>query len=342
MSSARLLASFVLPLAASAAVACANDMGPGTGSGGGPSATGGAGVGGALPSGGGPSSGGGFASGGAGTGGAGTGGAVSSGGAPPASGGSSTGGALGSGGEVGTGELGSGDFEGEGMSDMQYHTAEVSRDGVPYLFITNGWGPGFDEHTHTWLGTSFVVQQMEGSAGQDGEPATYPSMFCGRYSIMQVPDCGLPAARSSLTSVRTGFRWKSNGNDAGQYNAAYDIWLGSEQQFQMYFMVWLRDPTNFQPAGMAIEELRGVTVANVPGTWDIWEGEVLGSPIVNYVVPEGVQLTELEFDVLDFLADAEARGFSLPPYLRAVAIGFEIWEGPIAGLTAEDFYVHVE
>ncbi len=27
------------------------------------------------------------------------------------------------------------------MSDERYYTAEVSQSGVPYIFITNGWGP---------------------------------------------------------------------------------------------------------------------------------------------------------------------------------------------------------
>ena len=48
-----------------------------------------------------------------------------------------------------------------------------------------------------------------GTPGSMGQPASYPSMFCGRYSVMQVPDCGLPATISSLTSLRTGWRWSA-------------------------------------------------------------------------------------------------------------------------------------
>lgn len=272
------------------------------------------------------------------SGGGGSGGALmASGGGPSSGGGPGSGGAGNS-----DGELGNGIFEGEGMSDERYYTAEVSRNEVPYIFITNGWGPGYDEHTHSWLGTSFVVQSMKGTAGSGGQPATYPSMFCGQYSVPEVPACGLPEARANLTSLRTGWRWKSNGNDGGEYNAAYDIWLGSANAFQMYFMVWLRDPASYQPAGQPNQDFQGITVDGVPGTWDIWDGTVNNAPIINYVVPPGTELTELEFDVLDFLADAETRGFSLPTHVRAVAIGFEIWEGDIAGLTSEDFYVDVQ
>lgn len=335
----------VLPFALSffAITGCGGPVPPAGGSGGSVGA-GGAGTGGSVGSGGGS-----LGSGGAvvGTGG----GTLGTGGGSLGSGGS-TGGSVGTGGtgggDVGSGGgtsgggLGNGDQEGEGSSDEQYYTAEVSRDGVPYVFITNGWGPGFTSHTNSWLGTSFVVDAMQGNAGSNGEPASYPTVFCGRYSVQEVPDCGLPAARDSLASLKTGWRWKSNGNDAGQYNAAYDIWLGTETQFQSYFMVWLRDPTNFQPAGSKNNANLGISVANVPGVWDIWDGSVNSRPIVNYVRAEGMDSPEIEFDVLDFLADAQTRGFSIPTHIRAVAVGFEIWEGPIAGLTSEDFYVDVK
>jgi len=336
-----LVASFGLALTLPALAACGGGAAPGlppVGSGGALLGTGGA----LLGSGGvAPASGGAVGSGGVlGSGGAGSGGTFGSGGASSGGTGSGGVGALASGGSgTGTG-LGYGSFEGEGSSDQDFFTALVSRNGVSYVFITNGWGPGFDAHVNSWLGTSFVVETMAGSAGAMGQPASYPATFCGVYSVAQTGDCGLPAARADLTSLRTGWRWKSNGNDAGQYNASYDIWLGSENAFQSFFMVWLRDPTNFQPAGNPTDHV-GITIADLPGTWNIWTGTVNGAPIINYVRPEGMDSTELEFDVLDFLADAEARGYSIPSHVRAVAVGFEIWEGPIEGLTSEDFYVEV-
>jgi hypothetical protein len=338
------LASFCASLLILPALAACGGTTPPAGTGGAPLGSGGApggsgGVG--LASGGTVGSGGGSGSGGAGSGGTASGGGMATGGSSSGGATSGTGGGLGSGGTgTGTG-LGYGMFEGEGRSEEQYFTALVSRNEVPYVFITNGWGPGFDAHVNSWLGTSFVVETMTGSAGSMGQPASYPTVFCGRYSVAETGDCGLPAARASLTSLRTGWRWKSNGNDAGQYNAAYDIWLGTETMFQTYFMVWLRDPTNFQPAGDPTEH-NGITVANVPGVWNIVAGTVNSRPIVNYVRAEGMDSTELEFDVLDFIADAETRGYSIPTHVRAVAVGFEIWEGPIAGLTSEDFYVEVE
>jgi hypothetical protein len=46
---------------------------------------------------------------------------------------------------------------------------------------------------------------------------------------------------------------------------------------------------------------------------------------------------------MDFVRDAESRGFQIPGnQINAVAVGFEIWEGPINGLESVDFYVDVE
>lgn len=233
-------------------------------------------------------------------------------------------------------------MSGSGTTMERYETALVSRNDDPYVFITNGWGPGFDGHTISWEGTSFIVESLTGSAGSGGQPAGYPTVFCGRYSVMQVPDCGLPASRDAISSLRTGWRWAPNGNE-GEYNAAYDIWVGTGNQLQGYLMVWLRDPPSFQPAGAKNANHLGVTVANVPGEWDIWDGTVNNLPIINWVRAEGSDSHEIEFDVMDFVRDAESRGFTIPGnQINAVAVGFEIWEGPINGLESLDFYVNVE
>ena len=245
---------------------------------------------------------------------------------------------------TGDGSLGNGEQSGVGTSSDRYHTAtDIKRDGQNYVLITNGWGPGFQSHTISWNGTAFTVDKMAGTAGSGGQPAAYPSVFCGQYSVMQRGDCGLPKAITELTSLKTGWRWASNGNDNGKYNAAYDIWVGDDTKFTGYLMVWLRDPPGYQPAGSENQMHKGVTVANVPGTWDIWNGSVNSRPIVNWIRREGSDSHEIEFDVLDFVRDAEKRGLTIPgsTHVRAVAVGFEIWEGPIEGLQSLDFYVHV-
>ena len=242
---------------------------------------------------------------------------------------------------TGSGSLGNGMMMGSGKTDMRYQTVSISRDNVPYILITNGWGPGFGSHTVSWNGTAFTVENMMGSPGAMYQPASYPSVFCGKYSVKEVPECGLPASIDSIKTLRTGWRWAANGN-SGQYNAAYDIWLGNGNNLQAYLMVWLRDPPGQQPAGQPNMQFKGVTVANAPGVWDIWNGSVNGLPIVNFVRAEGSDSSEIEFDVMDFVRDVKTRGLNLPgTSINAVAVGFEIWSGPITNLQTLDFYVDV-
>jgi hypothetical protein len=308
--------------------------GDSTGDNGGGSGTGGTkATGGNSATGGNTAAGGGNAKGGS----SGKGGAAAGGTGNTATGGSSGGTGGSSGG--GTGKLGSAVMEGEGSSAERYATGEVSRDGVPYILITNGWGPKFESHSVSWKGTSFTVESMSGTKGSKGEPASYPSLFCGKYSVKEVPSCGLPAGMTSITTLRTGWRWAANGN-SGEYNAAYDIWIGDGSRLQGYLMVWLRKPPKNTPAGSLNTSNKGITVANVPGTWDIWNGTVNGLPITNYVRPE--ESTEIEYDIMDVIKDAKTRNLMVPgTSVNAVAVGFEIWEGPITNLETVDFYVEV-
>jgi hypothetical protein len=253
-------------------------------------------------------------------------------------------GAAGSAGTPGTGDgsLGNGMMTGTGTSSERYETTEVGRNGVPYELITNGWGPGFQSHTVSWNGTSFIVQAMEGTRGSGGQPASYPSVFCGQYSVKEIPACGLPKAISEITTLKTGWRWNANGN-TGAYNAAYDIWLGTDTGFGMYLMVWLRDPPSEQPAGSANMMFQGVTVGSLPGVWDIWNGTVNNRPIINWVRHEGMDSPEIEFDVMDIIKDAQMRGLTITgTKVNAIAVGFEIWSGPITNLESTDFYVDVK
>jgi hypothetical protein len=70
---------------------------------------------------------------------------------------------------------------------------------------------------------------------------------------------------------------------------------------------------------------------------------VNGKPIVNYVKAEGQDLGELEFDVKAVYQDAINRNYNLPgTHIMAVAIGYEVWNGPVTNLVTEDFYVDVK
>ncbi len=254
-------------------------------------------------------------------------------------GGGGTGGSTASGGS-GPSALGNASYQGTGSSSDRYAEGDVYRNGVGYKFIANGWGDGWQSHQVSWNGTSFDVLSLQGTQGTNYSPAAYPTVFCGNYSMKQsIGACGLPAAISGLSAVRTGWRWTANGNN-GQYNAAYDIWIGNGSSLSAYLMVWLRDPPSQQPAGAAMTA--GASVDGLPGTWSIWTGNVGGRPIVNYVRAEGSDLSEIEFDVKAVHQDAVQRGLNLPGTdIMAVAIGFEIWNGPVSDLQTEDFYVDV-
>ena len=238
--------------------------------------------------------------------------------------------------------LGKGQMTGSGRTTEQYEKADVSRDGVNYQLMANGWGDGWESHAISWNGTSFTVESLEGSLGPNYQPAAYPTVFCGVYSSSASGDCGLPAAIDSLTSVQTGWRWAPNGN-TGEYNAAYDVWLGNGPTIgdhSGFFMVWFRKPPGQSPAGTFSEV---VSVENVPGQWSLYVGTVNDwLPIINYVRAPRSDTYAMEFDLLDFIADARSRGLTIPgTHILGVAVGFEVWNGPINNLESVDFYVDV-
>jgi len=231
---------------------------------------------------------------------------------------------------------------GTGTSTAKYFGADVTRDGASYRFITNWWGTGWIDANVSYRGTSFTIASATGTSMPDGTPIGYPTTYCGRYSENAAHgDCGLPAAFSTIDKLWTGWKWSAT--DRGQYNAAWDIWLGTASTFQSYLMVWLRDPPGRQPAGSTT--IPSVTVAGVPGTWKIHYGTVNSRPIVNYLRTEGQDACEFEFNVMDFVNDAQARSATTPALMlpgdtvRAVAVGFEYWTGPFTSVTSEDFYV---
>jgi len=240
------------------------------------------------------------------------------------------------------GELGTAMMGGTGQSTERYQKADVTRDGQNYFLMANGWGPGFQSQSISWSGTSFTVESMVGTEGPNYQPASYPTVFCGAYSDSRSGECGLPAALDSMGALKTGWSWRPNGND-GEYNAAYDIWMGTSTErssFSGFLMVWYREPVGQQPAGSRM--LTGVTVANVTGTWDIWTGSVGNRPIINWVRAEGQDTTDMEFDVLDFVRDAQMRGLQVPgTHVLSVAVGFEMWS-PVTNLQSLDFYVDVQ
>jgi hypothetical protein len=230
-----------------------------------------------------------------------------------------------------------------GTSSERYQKADVKRNDLNYFFMANGWGPGFQSQTVSWNGTAFSVDAMQGMQGPNYQPASYPTTFCGVYSDSRSGACGLPKPLAEIQSLRTGWRWEANGNTS-EYNSAYDVWLsttGDITGHSSFLMVWLRDPPGQQPAGS--RRANNVSVTNAPGVWDLWAGSVGGKPCVSYVRSENRDSAEVEIDVMDFVRDTQARSIALPgSTILSVAVGFEIWEGPVANLKSTDFYVDVK
>ena len=84
-------------------------------------------------------------------------------------------------------------------------------------------------------------------------------------------------------------------------------------------------------------------MADVPGAWDLWTGTAGNYPTISWVRPEEQDTLEMEFDLMDFIRDAEARGLEVPgTHILSVAVGFEIWNGPITNLESVDFFVRVD
>lgn len=233
---------------------------------------------------------------------------------------------------------------GEGASQEKFFGANVTRDGNNYRMITNGWGMGWRAHDLAWLGTSLHIKTYDGDRQDNGAPAGFPTVFCGRYSDVSL-ECGLPRAASAVTALNTVISW-SHATGDGTYNVSYDVWFGNAQSggrnsLQSYFMVWLKDPPVESPAGSLREE--GVAIPNAPGAWNIIDGEVNGLPIVNYVRAEGDDLQFMAFDIMDFVRDARQRNLEFPgDDVLAVAVGFEIWSGPVTDLKLEDFCLDIQ
>lgn len=278
----------------------------------------------------------------------GTGGAVNGSGGGPGTGGSMPG----TGGQDGTG--GSGPKPGNcltetpnhsgggtlmGSSDaVRYASYNTTRNGLNYRFIANGWGPGWESHSITYGGSKFSVNDFLGTRGSNYEPAGYPTVFCGDYSDSSSLSCGLPAAINSISELDTGLTWSHSGTGT-DFNVAYDIWMANGGSFAGYLMVWYRDPPGNQPAGGL--QANNIFVGSDDKRWDVWTGQVNGSPIVNYVRPNGEESYSLGFDAMNFVDHAK-QNYNLPgDTIMSVAIGFEIWSGPVTNLVVEDFCVEV-
>ncbi|HEX7598138.1 MAG TPA: hypothetical protein VF518_07980 [Polyangia bacterium] len=230
---------------------------------------------------------------------------------------------------------------GQGNLSSQYQRAHVTCNGKDYVVQNNAWGSSAGQTVTYGPGTKFKVTVQNGT-GNNGAPASYPSLYIGDNGGEKSTGGILPKPLSSMGKVPTAWTWAANGA-TGDYNAAYDVWFSTSNSGDNsssmpsggYLMVWFYKPLKQQPIGQII------AVGDIGGkSWNIWFGNNSnGKPCISYVAAQA--LNSLSFDLNMFIKDAIARGKVQSSWsLTNVFAGFEIWSGGV-GLETTDFAVTV-
>lgn len=300
------------------------------------------------------STGGSGATGGAGTG---AGGSSAQGGATGA-GGSASGGNTGSGGSVasggatgaggsGTGGAGGGTTAGctpaalttSGTLNGRYGT--MFFDDSYYFMQVNEWNSSGTQVLSYGPDYLFKMTTQMASTATNGSPTGFPSVFIGANSKHTTMNSNLPKAVSALTTVPVSWTWDDAGTLAdptnNSYNATYDVWFSTSSAGEPmasgpsggYLMVWYHKPADAQPIGGSPMK-KAITVAGVPGTWDVWIGPNGTRPCISYVSTQ--DLKSFSFDLNKFIQDAVANQpntIQSTWYLTNIFTGFEIWRGAV-------------
>jgi hypothetical protein len=251
-----------------------------------------------------------------------------------------------------TGPVDPGSNTGMGTITDKFGVAMVQRDSRNYVIQNNVWGDSTTQHID-FSGTTYEIVMQTGSNVSSGPsamgPVSYPSVFIGSNYDRTTAGSNLPIQISAIKSVKTAWSIQTQGV-SGTYNASYDVWFSTGAGGDPgnpsggYLMVWYYKPGDAQPIGSILNDGHGVTVAGVPGSWDVWLGpnqENGGRPVISYVTTQ--PLSDLEFDLNAFIQDAVKRPGALQSswYLSNVFAGFEIWSGGV-GLKTKAFYAIVE
>jgi hypothetical protein len=302
---------------------------------GGSSGSGGAATGGSTGTGGGATGGG---SGGAATGGStGTGGASATGGSSGGSGGRATGGAAGSG-QSGT-TCTPASLTMTGVLNGRY--GSMFFDNNSYFMQVNEWNSSGTQVMSYGGDYLFKMTTQMGSTATNGGPTGFPSVFIGANSKHTTMNSNLPKAVSALTTVPTTWIWNDHGtladDTANSYNATYDVWFSTSAAGEPtssgpsggYLMVWYHKPADAQPIGGSAMK-KGITIAGVPGTWDVWIGLNGTRPCISYVATQTT--LSLSYDLNLFIQDAvknQPNTIQSSWYLTNIFTGFEIWRGGV-------------
>jgi hypothetical protein len=220
--------------------------------------------------------------------------------------------------------------------DLDFQRVKVAAGGKSYIIQNNNWGnPGGSDQLITYRDNSFTITSSNGNGSQ--APASFPSVYIGANGDTQngtfstTSDDHLPKQISAITSVQSTFRHTGT---SGQLNAAYDIWFSASVPTARYndaisgfVMLWLYDPSNFQPIGSV--QRSNVMIGG--RAWNVWVGPRGGSgsnsnaPVVSYVATS--TSTSFSGDLKPFFTDAAQHGIQSSWYLTDVFAGFECWSG---------------
>jgi len=357
--------SFALSLLSAltfSAVSCGTPGGSGGSGGTNGGATGGTGTGTGGNGSGGNGSGGGNPTGGSGSGGSGSGGGVATGGAggsaatggSSGTGGAATGGRAGNGGRSGTGGSATGGAAGSGQPGGGCTPASLPMTGAlngrygsmlfdnnSYFMQVNEWNSSGSQVMSYGGDYLFKMTTQMGSTATNGSPTGFPSVFIGANSRHTTSNSNLPKAVSALTTVPTSWTWNDAGtladDTANSYNATYDVWFSTSAAGEPtasgpsggYLMVWYHKPADAQPIGGSAMK-KGITIAGVPGTWDVWIGPNGTRPCISYVATQTT--LSMSYDLNLFIQDAvknQPNTIQSGWYLTNIFTGFEIWRGAL-------------
>jgi len=357
--------SFALSLLSAltfSAVSCGTPGGSGGSGGTNGGATGGTGTGTGGNGSGGNGSGGGNPTGGSGSGGSGSGGGVATGGAggsaatggSSGTGGAATGGRAGNGGRSGTGGSATGGAAGSGQPGGGCTPASLPMTGAlngrygsmlfdnnSYFMQVNEWNSSGSQVMSYGGDYLFKMTTQMGSTATNGSPTGFPSVFIGANSRHTTSNSNLPKAVSALTTVPTSWTWNDAGtladDTANSYNATYDVWFSTSAAGEPtasgpsggFLMVWYHKPADAQPIGGSAMK-KGITIAGVPGTWDVWIGPNGTRPCISYVATQTT--LSMSYDLNLFIQDAvknQPNTIQSGWYLTNIFTGFEIWRGAL-------------
>ncbi len=219
----------------------------------------------------------------------------------------------------------------------QHTSVGITGSNKTYI-ITSNWWHQFVNQTIAYNGNSFTIGGTASSSG-DTSPSGFPSIFIGNYGNNgNSTGSNLPKLVTQLTTIPTLL--DSNASSvSGQFNVTYDVWFnpsgtvdttaGNPGSGGYFLMVWLHQPSNYQPRGSSISG-QAMTISGVSGTWRIWTDGANGSqpPCVSYVAATNID--SLSFDLNMFIKDAMTRGYiSQQQQLALVFGGSEVWSGGV-------------